>query len=120
MTAGDFEFSGFLPGLSSDGATHGHLDLKLPHGEIFRTETTSAGIYRLAAGQRDPQSPHEEDEVYYVLSGSAALEFGEDRIDVGPSTWAFVPALMEHRFVDIAADLTVLVVFSPPHPPRPA
>ena len=74
----------------------------------------------MAAGKPDPQSPREEDEVYYVLGGSSALEFGEERIDVGPGAWAFVPALMEHRFVDITADLTVLVVFSPPHPPSPA
>ena len=91
-----------------------------PYDEIFRTDITSAGIYQLAAGQPDPQSPHEEDEVYYVLGGSGALEFGEERMDVGPGAWAFVPALMEHRFVDITADLTILVIFSPPHPPSPA
>jgi hypothetical protein len=44
MTASDFQFNGFLPGLSSDGATHGRLDPPIPYAEIFRTDITSAGI----------------------------------------------------------------------------
>jgi mannose-6-phosphate isomerase-like protein (cupin superfamily) len=31
----------------------------------------SAGIYRLMAGEADEQTPHHEDEIYYVLSGRA-------------------------------------------------
>lgn len=110
-------FSGFLPGLEAAEGWHGRINLPLPYAEIFRTDTTSAGIYQLAAGQADPQSPHEEDEVYFVLGGRGALIADGERIEVEAGTWAAVPARQDHRFVDIAEDLVVLVVFSPPHPP---
>ena len=34
--------------------------------------------------------------------------------DVGPGTILFVERLADHRFLDIAEDLTVLVFFAPP------
>jgi mannose-6-phosphate isomerase-like protein (cupin superfamily) len=39
----------------------------------------SAGIYRLMAGEADEQTPHHEDEIYYVLSGRADLEVAGER-----------------------------------------
>ena len=73
----------------------------------------SAGIYRLAAGAVDPQTPHTEDEVYYVLEGRAKIEVEDDRYDVEPGSIVFVRAGADHRFYDIESDLTVLVFFAP-------
>jgi len=42
--------------------------------EFLRVPPMSLGIYRLAAGEPDPLSPHKQDEVYYVLSGKAKLQ----------------------------------------------
>ena len=39
--------------------------------EFLRVPTLSMGLYILKAGSNDPQQPHEEDEVYYVLEGQA-------------------------------------------------
>ena len=41
--------------------------------EFLRVPDLSMGIYRLPKGGTDSQSPHTEDEVYYVLSGKAQI-----------------------------------------------
>jgi mannose-6-phosphate isomerase-like protein (cupin superfamily) len=82
--------------------------------EFLRAGMFSAGVYRLSAGETDHQTPHAEDEIYYVLAGRAELEVEGKRQAVGPGSIAFVAKLAEHRFVDIAADLELLVIFAPP------
>ena len=42
-----------------------------PYREFLRVPAMSTGLYVLAAGATDPQSPHHEDEMYYVLRGRA-------------------------------------------------
>ena len=81
--------------------------------EFLRRSSMSAGVYRLAAGSTDPQKPHQEDEIYFVISGRAALRAGSDTSSVEAGTIAFVPAGEPHAFEDIAEDLEILVVFAP-------
>ena len=81
--------------------------------EFVRSHDLSVGLYRLAAGAADPQSPHTEDEVYHVISGQARILVGEESRTIGPGSTIFVAADVEHRFVDITEDLVVLVVFGP-------
>lgn len=48
--------------------------------EFLRVPDLSMGLYVLPAGGVDPQSPHTEDEVYYVASGRAQIRVAnEDR-----------------------------------------
>jgi mannose-6-phosphate isomerase-like protein (cupin superfamily) len=82
--------------------------------EWVRSQSLSAGVYRIAAGGVDDQSPHREDEVYVVTAGAAELEVEGRRTPVGPGTVAFVPRRADHRFVDVTADLEASVVFAPP------
>ena len=82
--------------------------------EFLRRGMFSAGVYRLAAGDADEQVPHAEDEVYHVLSGRARLEIEGTGYPVQAGSIAFVAKHVEHRFTDIAEDLEVLVLFSPP------
>ena len=44
-----------------------------PYLEFLRAPSLSAGIYVLDAGATDTQTPHHEDEVYYVASGRAKM-----------------------------------------------
>ncbi len=74
--------------------------------------TLSCGLYRLAAGSKDGQSPHEQDEVYQVLAGKAVLTIGDHEQPVGPGSVVFVAAKEPHRFHSIEEDLEVLVFFS--------
>jgi mannose-6-phosphate isomerase-like protein (cupin superfamily) len=81
--------------------------------EFLRVPALSMGIYRLPAGAEDPQRPHAEDEVYYVIGGRARLRVaGEDRV-AAPGSILYVGASVEHRFHSIEADLTALVFFAP-------
>src|SRR5579871_4476098 len=82
-------------------------------GEFLRVPSLSMGLYRLKAGQADEQQPHTEDEVYVVISGRASFRASEQVQAVIPGSVIFVERAVEHRFVDIAEDLTVLVFFAP-------
>ena len=84
-----------------------------PYLEFVRRPALSAGLYRLAAGEPDPQQPHTEDEVYVVLAGRAVLRAGGDDLAVTAGSIAFVPAGEEHRFHSITEDLLVVVFFGP-------
>jgi quercetin dioxygenase-like cupin family protein len=81
--------------------------------EFLRVPGLSMGIYALPAGAADPQRPHGEDEVYYVVSGRARLRVGEEDRIAEPGTLLFVAANAVHRFHRIEEDLTTLVFFAP-------
>ena len=54
--------------------------------EFLKVPDLSMGLYVLPAGGVDPQSPHTEDEVYYVASGRAQIRVADERgrdVDVG-------------------------------------
>lgn len=70
-------------------------------------------MYALPNGGADPQSPHGEDEVYFVLEGRAQIRVGVDDRPVERGDVIYVPAHVEHRFHDIVEDLKVLVLFAP-------
>ncbi|HEY3174243.1 MAG TPA: cupin domain-containing protein [Candidatus Polarisedimenticolia bacterium] len=84
-----------------------------PYLEFLRVPSMSAGIYELAAGAEDNQRPHEQDEIYYVVSGRARFKAAGESSSVKPGSVLFVPARVEHRFERIEEDLRVLVVFAP-------
>ena len=81
--------------------------------EFLRVPDLSAGLYVLEAGVADPQNPHAEDEIYVVMRGRARFRVGAEEQEVGPGAVLFVPARVEHRFLDIRERLEVLVVFGP-------
>ena len=81
--------------------------------EFLRVPSVSCGIYHLAAGSKDPQKPHTEDEVYYVLEGEATIRVGSEDRTVRPGSVVFVDAGVEHRFQTIEKDLSLLVMFAP-------
>jgi mannose-6-phosphate isomerase-like protein (cupin superfamily) len=81
--------------------------------EFLRVDAMSAGLYALPAGSTDPQVPHNEDEIYYVTKGRAAIEIGGEVQQVEPGTIIFVAKEIPHRFQDIQEDLEVLVLFAP-------
>lgn len=81
--------------------------------EFLREQSLSAGIYTLPVGGTDPQQPHAEDEVYYVVAGRALLDVDGEARPVRPGTIAFVPARVPHHFYQIEEELTVLVFFAP-------
>lgn len=83
-----------------------------PYFEFLRVPALSCGIYRLAAGATDIQGPHDEDEVYFVVSGRARLRVEGKDHDVRPGAVLYVRATAEHSFFEIEEDITLLVFFA--------
>jgi quercetin dioxygenase-like cupin family protein len=85
--------------------------------EFLRVPALSMGLYVLPAGGTDPQQPHAEDEVYYVVEGRGRFQAGTEDRAVEPGTLLFVPAHETHRFHAITEALTLLVFFAPAESP---
>ena len=81
--------------------------------EFLRVPAMSAGVYVLPKGAADPQKPHREDEMYYVVRGSARMQIGSVNAEVRAGSVIFVEAELKHRFYDIQEELEVLVFFAP-------
>jgi mannose-6-phosphate isomerase-like protein (cupin superfamily) len=81
--------------------------------EFLRVPALSMGLYVLPAGGVDPQQPHTEDEVYYVVSGRGAFRCGAEDRAVAAGSLLYVPANVEHRFHSIEEQLAILVFFAP-------
>src|ERR1051326_7346030 len=81
--------------------------------EFLRVPQMSAGVYVLDAGASDPQKPHHEDEMYYVVRGRGRMQAGKEDREVRAGTVIFVAKEVEHRFYDITEELVVLVFFAP-------
>ncbi len=80
--------------------------------ELLQHGTLSVEIY--APRGRDAQTPHTRDEAYIVVQGSGHFINGSERHPFGPGDFLFVPAGVEHRFVDFTDDLAVWVIFYGP------
>jgi mannose-6-phosphate isomerase-like protein (cupin superfamily) len=81
--------------------------------EFLRVPAMSAGIYVLSAGATDKQTPHKEDEIYYVVRGKAKMRLGREERSIGQGDVIFVEKTLEHRFFDIEKELLLLVIFAP-------
>jgi mannose-6-phosphate isomerase-like protein (cupin superfamily) len=81
--------------------------------EFLRVPSMSVGIYQLKAGAVDPQELHHEDEVYFVVSGKAYIQVGDEQEALEAGSIVFVPAYKTHSFFDIQEDLNLLVFFAP-------
>ncbi len=81
--------------------------------EFLRVPAMSAGVYVLPAGSTDPQKPHREDEMYYVVRGRARMRIGSEDAEVSAGSVIFVEAEGEHHFYDIREELEILVFFAP-------
>ena len=81
--------------------------------EFLRVPAMSAGLYVLPAGATDPQRPHHEDEMYFVVRGRASFRVGDEDREISAGSVLFVAAGVEHRFHDIVEELAVLVFFAP-------
>ena len=81
--------------------------------EFLRVPVMSAGIYVLRAGATDNQSPHKEDEIYYVVRGKSKMRLGREERPISQGDVIFVEKMLEHRFLDITEELMLLVIFAP-------
>jgi len=83
-----------------------------PWLEFLKVPSLRTGLYVLAAGAVDTQSPHAEDEVYHVVRGRGRFTADGEEMAVEAGAVLFVAAGVEHRFHSIEEDLEILVFFS--------
>ncbi len=83
-----------------------------PFKLLFRLGSLEVEIYK--ADQVDLQQPHSRDEVYVVASGSGEFINGDTRHPVESGEVLFVPAGIEHRFVNFTEDFSTWVFFYGP------
>ena len=101
-----FEYQDILAGQQAGEGTY---------VQFINRGSMSLGLYVLPAGSQDTQTPHLEDEIYYVVSGRGTIVVDGERRPVQPGSIVFVAKLVDHRFIDIVEDLSILVFFAPQH-----
>lgn len=94
-----------------------------PEGKRFhypiRHGSMRVGVYA-PRPPHDPQSPHDQDELYIVVSGRGMFVKGGERRAFGPGDVIFVEAGAVHRFEEYDADFATWVVFWGPKGGEPA
>ncbi|MES2797130.1 MAG: cupin domain-containing protein [Bacteroidota bacterium] len=77
--------------------------------ETFRKENISVELYKPV--KIDLQRPHEQDEIYVIISGSGMFQNGGEHYSFKATDLIFVPAHLEHRFYDFTEDFATWVIF---------
>ena len=83
-----------------------------PAGGRPYAELIARGLY--APRGTDTQQPHDQDEVYVVMSGRGTFRNGPVSHPFQPGDVLFVPAGVRHAFEEFSDDLYVWVVFYGP------
>ncbi|CAM5669974.1 hypothetical protein SCALM49S_00983 [Streptomyces californicus] len=65
--------------------------------QFLRERNMSVGLYALDAGELDPQQPHQQDEVYFVVAAGRRSRWGRVRPG-GRGSVVYVPAGVAHKF----------------------
>lgn len=80
--------------------------------DFLKVRHLEAGVLRLHAGEEDTQTPHDSDELYYVVEGTGYIEMGKESRPVKKGSIIFVPAHMPHHFYGNNGLLVVLYMFA--------
>ena len=83
--------------------------------EFFQSpeKSLSMGLYVIPVGGNDPQTPHTEDEIYYVVSGRGKIQVKHEDHNLQSGSILFVAANDEHHFHSVEEELSVIVFFAP-------
>lgn len=83
-----------------------------PFKRLFTHGTLEIEIYK--PRMIDEQQPHSRDEIYVIASGNGHFKNAGSKQVVETGEVLFVPAGVEHRFVDFSADFSTWVIFYGP------
>ncbi len=81
---------------------------------FINKDSLAAGVLVLKSGEEDTQTPHDSDEVYYVISGNGFLKIKNKDYKVTKDKLFFVEKNVEHFFHGNTKDLKVLYFFGGP------
>ena len=82
------------------------------YGVLLEHGTLELGFYKPHVS--DDQTPHDQDEIYIVQTGTGVFVCGDEEISFEPGDALFVAAGVKHRFAEFSNDFTAWVVFYGP------
>ncbi len=74
-------------------------------------ENKTMSVEYFAPKNIDTQSPHQQDELYIIIEGTSDFFRDGETIQCKKGDVIFVPAKMEHRFINFSEDFATWVVF---------
>ncbi|MGZ3755175.1 MAG: cupin domain-containing protein [Mucilaginibacter sp.] len=77
--------------------------------EVFKHGTLSVEFYK--PEKVDNQTPHDRDEVYIIATGTGNFYNNGVTHNITPGDFLFVPAGVEHRFMDFTDYFSTWVLF---------
>jgi mannose-6-phosphate isomerase-like protein (cupin superfamily) len=80
--------------------------------EVFKHGTLSVEFYK--PEKTDNQIPHDRDEAYIIATGTGSFYNNGMATDFKAGDFLFVPAGVEHRFIDFTNDFSTWVFFYGP------
>ena len=78
---------------------------------FINRDRLAAGILVLQAGEKDTQEPHDNDEVYYIISGDGFLKIKDKDYEISKDKLFFVAKGVDHFFHGNKTELKVLYFF---------
>ena len=81
---------------------------------FINKDSLAAGVLVLKPGEEDTQTPHDSDEVYFVISGNGFLKIKNKDYKVSKDKLFFVAKDVEHCFQGNTKELKVLYFFGGP------
>ena len=110
------------------GASDGRWHWSLPDAAAAELQPGRASALLFAHGSmhlryyaprgEDPQTPHDQDELYVIATGSGWFLREGERVPFAPGDVLFVAAGETHRFEDFSDDFGTWVVFYGPRADR--
>lgn len=79
--------------------------------DIESFEKAGVKLVFFAPRGRDYQTSHDEDEFYFIASGTGEIIIGDERSDFKAGDAFFVAAGVEHRFDKFTDDLATWAIF---------
>ncbi len=101
-----------------DFDTNQYIDEIRKNENYFHTfinrETLAVGVLVLQPGEEDTQTPHDSNEVYYIVKGDGFLKINKKDYPASEGKVFFVQKDIEHYFFGNKKELIVLYFFGGP------
>ena len=81
---------------------------------FINKNSLAAGVLVLQSDEEDTQTPHDSDEVYYIISGNGFLKINDKDYKISKNKLFFVEKNVKHFFHGNTSELKVLYFFGGP------
>ena len=102
----DFDINEYINKIKKDPENYFHT--------FLNRENLAAGVLVLQSGDKDTQTPHESDEMYYIIKGDGYLKINKKNYPVSAGKAFFVAKDVEHYFFGNKTELVVMYFFGGP------